>query len=377
MDTEKPQDVQLNQGNEPEITKYFRAAIKTRASDLHLKVGQPPKLRILGELKNTNAEVMTNQKLEQLANEILTDEQRRRFHDHGTLDFAYGITDHDRFRVNLFRQRGLVSIAARRVDTNIPDFSTLHLPATLEKISQGQQGFVLVVGATGVGKTTTAVAMLDYINATRFCHIVSIEDPIEYILADNKAIVSQREVGIDVPDYDEALTFLMRQDPDVVFISEIRNAHTASAGMRAAETGHLVIGTMHASSAAQAVQRLIDLFPQKERDLARQTLSLTIRAIISQSLLPSSIEGVDRIPAVEILLANPETRKLISDEREADIPSLIRACKEEGMQHICDSLCELVLNGSVDAKEAYKHAPNVDELKMAMKGIRSEKGGIL
>jgi twitching motility protein PilT len=253
----------------------------------------------------------------------------------------------------------------------------LNLPPTLEKIADGRQGLVLVVGATGSGKTTTAVAMLDHINSTRFCHIVTVEDPIEYLLLDKKAIVSQREIGIDVVDYEEALRYLMRQDPDIVFIGEVRDARTVTAGMRAAETGHLVFGTMHAANAAQAVQRLIDLFPQVERDLARQTLSLTLRAIISQVLMPSVKPDVDRIPASEILLANPEARKLISEGREAELSSLIRACTDEGMKHISDSLCELILDGSIEAREAYKHAPNVDELKMALKGIRSEKGGIL
>ena len=368
---------QDSQSQEPEINKFFRAAIKTRASDLHLKVGHPAKLRIQDDLKNTTGESLSEQRIEQIVFEILTDDQKQFFLKHGTLDFSYGVTEEERFRVNLFRQRGLVSLVARRVNTEIPTLEQLHLPATLKKIAEGTQGLVLAVGPTGCGKTTTAVSMIDHINTTRSCHIVTIEDPIEFFIKDKKAIVSQREVGIDVPDYEEALTYLMREDPDVVFIGEIRDARTVTAGMRASETGHLVFGTVHATNAAQAVQRLVDLFPQIERDLARQTLSLTLRAVISQVLLPSVKQGVDRMPAIEILLANPETRKLISEGREAEIPVLIRSCTEEGMQNITDSLVALIMDGSVEPKEAYKYAPNPEELKMALKGIRTEKGGIL
>ncbi len=219
--------------------------------------------------------------------------------------------------------------------------------------------------------------MLDHINRTRSCHIVTIEDPIEYLFKDKKSIISQREIGIDTQDFEQALKYLMRQDPDVVFVGEMRDAKTVTAAMRAAETGHLVLGTMHSANAAQAVQRLLDLFPQSERDLTRQTLSLAIKAIISQILIPSIKEGVDRIPAVEILLVNPETKKLIAEGREADLPTLIRSCKEEGMQDFTDNLCKLIKNGSIEPKEAYKYAPNVDELKMALKGIRADTTGIL
>jgi twitching motility protein PilT len=247
----------------------------------------------------------------------------------------------------------------------------------IQKIADGSQGMILVVGPTGCGKTTTIASMINYINHTRSCHIVTIEDPIEYIFKDDRAIVSQREIGIDVKDFEEALRTLMRQDPDIVFVGEMRDARTVTAGMRAAETGHLVFGTMHSANASQAVQRLLDLFPQSERDLTRQTLSLTIRAIISQVLIPSIKEGIDRIPTVEVLLANPTVKKLISEEREADLPSVIQSCQKEGMQDFTTNLCELVKNGSIDPKDAYHYAPNVEELKMALKGIRTSTSGIL
>jgi len=363
--------------HEPELNKFFRAAIKTRASDLHLKVGQPPKLRLYGSLKNTTGEIMTEKRMEELVFEILSPAQKEFFLQHGTLDFAHEVDGENRFRINIFRQRGMISLAARRVNTVIPPFEDLHLPPVLEKIAESRQGLILVVGPTGCGKTTTIASMIDYINRTRACHIVTIEDPIEYLFKDQKAIVSQREVGLDVKDFEEALTYLMRQDPDVVFVGEMRDARTVTAGMRAAETGHLVFGTMHSANASQSVHRLLDLFPQSERDLVRQTLALALRAVISQVLLPCLKEGIDRVPAMEILIVNAAARKLISEEREADLPSVIRASQNEGMQDLTYNLCELIKKGWVDPKEAFKYAPNIEELRMALKGIRTTASGIL
>ncbi len=359
------------------MNKFFRAAIKTRASDLHLKVGQPLKLRLFGELKRTTGEVMSAKRLEGLIFEILTPAQKEFFLQHGTLDFAHEVDGEHRFRTNIFRQRGMISLAARRVNTVVPPFAELHLPAILEKICESQQGLVLVVGPTGCGKTTTIASMIDYINRTRSCHIITIEDPIEYLFKDQKGIVSQREIGLDTKDYEDALTYLMRQDPDVVFIGEMRDARTVTAGMRASETGHLVFGTMHSANASQAIHRLLDLFPQNERDLVRQALALAIKAVVSQVLLPCLRKGVDRIPAVEILISNAAAKKLISEGREVDLPNVIRSSTSEGMQDLTYNLCELVKDGSVDPKDAYKYAPNKEELQMALKGITTTATGIL
>ncbi len=320
---------------------------------------------------------MTKEHIEQLILEILTPRQKEFFKQHGTLDFAYELDDENRFRINIFHQRGAVSMAARRVESTVPRFEQLNLPNTLEKIADRAQGLVLVVGPTGAGKTTTIASMIDFINRTRSCHIISIEDPIEYVFKDKKAIVSQREIGIDVPDYNDALTYLMRQDPDVVFIGEMRDSATVTAGMRAAETGHLVFGTMHSANASQAVGRLIDLFPQSERDQVRKTLSLSIKAIVSQLLLPCIKEGVDLIPALEIMLANPEVRKLIAEGREADLPAVIKSCQQEGMLDITDNLCQLIKTGYVDPQVAYKHAPNAEELRMTLRGIHATTTGIM
>jgi twitching motility protein PilT len=377
MSQEPPLDAQKTLDVEPQLNRFFKAAIKNRANDLHLKVGQPPKLRLQGELKNTTGEVLTPARIEEMVFEIMSEAQKDFFVKHGTLDFAHEIGGEHRFRINVFRQRGFISLVARRVSTYVPSFESLHLPAIVEKIAQAQQGLVLAVGPTGCGKTTTIAAMLDYITRTRSCHIVTVEDPIEYLFKDNKAIVSQREIGIDVPSFEDALTYLMREDPDVVFIGEMRDSGTVTAGMRAAETGHLIMGTMHSANASQAVHRLLDLFPQNERELVRQALAIAVKAIISQVLLPSIREGLDRVPAVEVLLANPGVRKLISEGRESDLPSVIRNSQREGMQDLTDNLCKLVQDGWVDPKDAYKYAPNQEELKMALKGIRTTAEGIL
>ena len=377
MGKEQPIDTQSPLDHEPKLNRFFRAAIKTRASDLHLKVGQTPKLRLFGELKKTTGDVITPEKMEELVFELLSPAQKEFFLAHGTLDFAHEVDGEHRFRTNVFRQRGLISLAARRVNTVIPPFEDLNLPKSLEMICSGRQGLVLVVGPTGCGKTTTIASMIDYINRTRSCHIITVEDPIEYLFKDQKAIVSQREIGLDTSDFEEALTYLMRQDPDVVFVGEMRDAKTVTAGMRAAETGHLVFGTLHSANASQAVHRLLDLFPQNERDLVRQTLALAIRAVISQVLLPCIKEGTDRIPAVEILITNAAARRLIAEGREADLPNVIRSSQNEGMQDLTYNLVDLVEKGLIDPKDAMKYAPNKDELKMALKGIRTTASGIL
>jgi len=377
MSSEHPLDAHQAFDKEPQLNKYFKAAIKTQANDIHLKVGQPPKLRMFGELKNTTGEILTARRMEELVFEIMTPAQKESFLQNGTLDFAHEVGREHRFRINVFRQRGVISLVARRVSAHVPSFETLHLPPILEKVAESQQGLVLVVGPTGCGKTTTIASMLDHITKTRSCHLVTIEDPIEYLYNDNKAIVSQREIGIDVPSFEEALTYLMRQDPDVVFVGEMRDSRTVTAGMRAAETGHMVMGTMHSANASQAVHRLLDLFPTNERELVRQALAITLRAVVSQVLLPSIREEVDRLPAVEVLLATPAVRKLISEGREGDLPNVIRASQREGMLDLTDYLVKLVQDGWIDPKDAYKYAPNAEELKMALKGIRATAEGIL
>lgn len=377
MSTDDLADVVSDTKKEPYVNRFFKAAIKTEASDIHLKVGQTARLRVTGVLKSTTGEVFTDEKLKAIVFEILSPLQREQFVEQGTLDFSYEYSEEQRFRVNVFMQKGHVSLVARRVSATVPSFEALNLPSVVSNVAEAKEGLVLVVGPTGSGKTTTIAAMLDHIARVRACHIVTIEDPIEYIYKDSKAIVSQREIGLDVPNFEEALTYLMRQDPDVVLVGEMRDARTVTAGLRAAETGHMVFGTLHSSSAAQAIHRILDLFPQNERELARQALAVATKAIISQTLIPTLLDGVNRVPALEILLANPTVKKLISEGREADLTSVIRNCQREGMQDLTENLCRLIMDGVVDPKEAFKHAPNPEELKMAMKGIKTSTEGLI
>jgi len=369
--------VQTETNKTPEIEKLFRAVIKADASDLHLKVNMPPKIRVHSKLKSTTGDPLTEEKIERMVFEIMSEYQKQFFLKNGALDFAYQVGDMDRFRINVFRQRSYISLAARRISGRIPPFESLHLPPIVEKIAESHDGLILVVGPTGCGKSTTIASMIDHINRLYACHIVTIEDPIEFLHVDKKAIVSQREIGIDVPSYEEALRSLMRQDPDVVLVGEMRDQETLTAAMRAAETGHLVFGTLHSNNCSQTIQRILDLFPQEERDLMRQTFALTIRAIIAQQLLPGIRPDVPRVPAVEIMINTPIIRKLISDQREADLPTAIRAGEGEGMQDFTESLRRLVEEEFIDLKVALQYAPNVEELKMALKGIRSTASGIL
>lgn len=370
-------DSQVHSDHKAQIDKWFNAAIKAGASDLHLKVGQPPKMRVSTRLKSTSGDALTAKHVEELVLEIMTEEQKEFFLKQGAIDFGYEVSKLHRFRINVFRQRGVISLAARHITSEIPPFESLHLPPIVHKIAGRNEGLVLVTGPAGCGKSTTIASMVDYINKNRACHIITIEDPIEFLHQDIKAIVSQREIGVDVPDYDEALRSLTRQDPDVVVIGEIRDNETLTAAMRAAETGHLVFATLHAANASQTIQRVLDLYPQEERDLVRQTFALTIRAVISQNLLPGLRKDTPRIPAVEIMVATPIVTRLISEQREGDLPSAIRGGSGEGMQDFTESLRLLVEEEWIELKVALQYAPKVEELKMALKGIRATATGII
>ncbi len=373
----QPIDAPVPTDRKAQIDKWFNSAIKAGASDVHLKVGQPPKMRVRTKLKDTTGEPLTPERIQDVVFEILTEEQKEFFLKEGSIDFGYEVGKLHRFRINIFRQRGVISLAARHITSDIPPFESLHLPATVHKIAEYHDGLVLVTGPAGCGKSTTIASMVDHINKIRACHIIIVEDPIEFLHQDRKAIISQREIGIDVPNYAEALRSLTRLDPDVVVIGEIRDNETLTAAMRAAETGHLVFGTLHAANASQTVQRILDLYPQDERELVRQTFSIAIRAVISQNLMPGLKKEAQRIPAVEIMVATPIVRRLITEGREGDLPSAIRGGSGEGMQDFTECLRQLVEEEWVDLKVALQYAPKVEELKMAMKGIRATATGII
>ncbi|MFW6336093.1 MAG: type IV pilus twitching motility protein PilT, partial [Phycisphaeraceae bacterium] len=292
--------------------------------------------------------------------------------DLGT-DFTINGEEH-RFRINLFRTRGRAAIAARRVSNEILDFEDLKLPASLRNVADIRQGLILLCGVTGSGKSTTIASMLNHINKKRACHIVTIEDPIEYLFTDQKAIINQREVGIDVPDFSTALRALVRENPDVVLIGEMRDKETFEAALQASETGHLVFGTIHASSASQAFGRIYDLFPPEERDAIRTILAYQMQAFVYQKLLPTVRDDIQRVPAVEILLQSPATRKYILDGREPELDEVIKNNRESGMQSFTDSLVQLVNDNYVHPKVAQQSAASPDEVKMRLRGITSGGG---
>jgi twitching motility protein PilT len=362
---------------EPRLAKYFRATIKQDASDLHLKANQPAHIRIRGEILPTNTAPLSGPEIEEMVRELLTPKQAGYLEERGSIDIAHDIPGSDRFRINIYRQRGELSLAARRVPATIPDFKALNLPQILADVCDHHQGLVLLAGITGSGKSTTIAAMLEFINQRRRCHIVTVEDPIEYIYVDKKALINQREIGIDVPDFEAALKYLMREDPDVILIGEMRDRETFQAALQASETGHLVFGTVHASSAGQTIARILDLFEAESRNLVRQSLAHNLQAIICQKLLPCINTQIGRVPAVEVLLANPTTRKFIEEGRDGELLEVIHASEEQGMKDFNKSLMELIETEMIDPRVAYAASPNPEELKMRMKGITSSRGGLI
>ncbi len=365
---------------EPALNKFFKATIKMKVSDLHLKAGAPARVRTKDGLRALTGGALTAEQIHDGIFEMISEKHRNLYDERGAVDFAWDVGpvgDADRFRVNAFQQRGKMSVAARRVSRDIRSFEELHLPPSMAKIACLNQGLVLLAGITGSGKSTTIAAMIDYINAREALHIVTIEDPIEYLFTDKKCCINQREIGIDVQDFHAALKYLMREDPDVVLIGEMRDHETFQAGLHAAETGHLVFGTIHASSSSQTLSRLLDLFPEGSRRLVRQTLEFNLQAIICQKLIKSCKAGVDRVPTVEIMISNPSIRKLIREERDNEIIDVIRASYDDGMVDFTENLRRMVETGYIDHPTAYEAAPNADELRMALKGIRAAGAGIL
>jgi len=363
--------------SEPKAHKYLRYVCELKASDLHFKSGSRVYIRHKSHLRPLKGGPLTPQEVEDIWFEIMNDHQKRLLATKGASDFAYQLADGDRFRVNIFRQRGTLSVAARRVNADILNFDDLHLPKSIYRITEYHQGLVLLAGITGSGKSTTIAAALDYINAHRACHIVTIEDPIEYLFTDKKALINQREVGVDVDNFQDALKYLMREDPDVVLIGEMRDEETFMAALNAAETGHLVFGTVHASSSAQTINRVLDLLPEGSRDLVRQTMVFNLQAIVCQKLLPTVRPDIPRVPAVEIMFANATVRKLIDEKRDDEIVKVIRASQDEGMLDMNACLKNLVESEFIATEVAYAASPNPQELKMRLKGISAGTGSIL
>jgi twitching motility protein PilT len=360
------------------LKALLELAITKEASDLHLKVGSPPYLRIDGELVPQLDYKLTDEQTEAFLDEILNQKQREKFDEHNEIDLAYSVKGLGRFRTTIFRQRGATGIVMRRIKANVPNFEELHLPEILKRVAELRRGLVLVTGTTGSGKSTSLAAMIEYINERRRVHIMTLEDPIEYLHSDKKAIINQREVTIDTETFSSALKVLMRQDPDVILIGEMRDIETFQAAISASETGHLVFSTLHTSDAMQTIDRIVDLFPPRQHNQVRSQLSLNLKAVVSQRLLPRADEE-GRVPAVEVMLITPPIRKLIKDNRIAQIPTAIQASREEGNQTFNDSLKDLVMYGLVTEEEAMLASDHPEELAMNLQGVYLDqsRGGII
>ncbi len=357
--------------HETRFGSFLKASIKLQASDVIMKAGQPPKLRVRGQLKPLDTEAVSTEEFMSIAKHILNEEQWADLHKFGSADFAYDYDETTRFRVNLFQARGKLAVAARRISSEIRRFEDLYLPPIMSEIAMQPQGIVLLSGVTGSGKTTTIAAMLDYVNERKPVHIVTIEDPIEYLLTDKKATINQREIGIDVLDFKIALRALVRENPDVVLVGEMRDKETFEAALNAAETGHLVYGTIHASSTTQTFSRIYGLFDPEERDQVRKMLSYQMRAFVYQKLLPTLHEKIHRIPAIEILINNAVVQKHIIEGREGELRQYLNSVEaiQTGMKDFNQSLVELVEQEYIHVRVALEASPNADDLNMRLKKL--------
>lgn len=358
--------------------KLLQRAVQKDASDVHLKAGSLPYFRIDGLMQVQEGKALTPEEMEEVLGIMLNEGQRTHFARRGEIDLAFTEKGVGRFRVNVFRQRGAVSVVLRRIKTKILNFEQLLLPYSTQRFAEMQRGLILVAGTTGSGKSTTLASIIDYINETRKCHVVTIEDPIEFVHYDRSAVITQREIGIDTQDFVTALKSVMRQDPDVILIGEMRDIETFQAGVSAAETGHLVFSTLHTTNVVQTIDRIIDLFPSNQHDQVRSQLALNLKAIMCMRLLARA-DGSGRVPACEILFTNPGIRALIRENRVNQLEAAIRQGRDDGMQTFNDSLHGLVKAKLVTIEEATQWSDNPEELQMMMQGIRlsSKQGGIL
>jgi twitching motility protein PilT len=363
---------------EPKINQLFRTVMMHQGSDLHLKAGQPGMMRLRGIIQRMETPVLTQDVMEKLVGAIMNDKARRQMDEHGGADFAHVVGDDEcRFRVNVLKQRGKLALVARRVNTTIPTFDKLGLPPSIEKLCHFEQGMIILAGITGSGKTTTIASMLDYMNEREALHILTIEDPIEFVFVDKMSVVNQREVFLDVSDWHTALKHAVREDPDVMLVGEMRDSDTFEAGIHAAETGHVVFGTIHASTAASTISRILDLFPPNMHHAVRTSLGFNLRAVVAQKLVPAIKPGVQRVPTNEIMIVNPTIKDLILKSKDEKLHDAIRSFFNEGMLDFTESLRQLVERNDVDKATALEFAPNPEQLKMALKGIKVSTPGII
>jgi twitching motility protein PilT len=343
------------------LRSLLEEMIERDASDLHITAGDKPKLRIDGEIENANVDTVLSPKdTMQLAYSILTENQKKRFETEDELDFSFGIQNLARFRGNCFKQRGCVSLVIRQIPFNVRTFEELGLPAAVAHMAEKPRGLVLVTGPTGSGKSTTLAAMIDKINRERKGHIITVEDPIEFIHRHQSCIVNQREVGTDTKSFATALKYALREDPDTILVGEMRDLETIQAALTIAETGHLCLATLHTNSAAEAINRVIDVFPSHQQEQVRAQLAFTLEGIITQTLLPRA-KGRGRAMAAEILVVTPAIRALIRDAKVHQIYSLMQGGKKYGMQTLNDALYQLYVAREVEMDECLRVTSDPNE----------------
>jgi len=354
------------QPQEISLRLLLQEMIQRGASDLHITVGNPAKLRIDGDLVNSKLnQVLTPKDTLSLAYSILTENQKKRYETEDELDFSFGVQNLSRFRGNVYKQRGCVAMAIRQIPYEIISIEKLGLPPIINKLSERPRGLVLVTGPTGSGKSTTLAAMIDKVNRELKGHIITIEDPIEFIHRHQSCMINQREVGADTKSFTAALKYALRQDPDVILIGEMRDLETIAAALTIAETGHLVFATLHTNSAAESINRVIDAFPAHQQAQVRAQLAFVLEGVVTQTLLPKA-KGKGRVAACEIMVCTPAIRAVIRDEKIHQIYSLMQAGKKHGMQTMNDALQMLYMRGEVTLEEALKRSGDPAELLRAV-----------
>jgi len=353
----------MNDSAPATLRALLEEMIDKGASDLHLSAGEVPKLRVDGKLENSNYGTQLNPRdTQSLSYSILTEQQKKRFEQEDELDLSFSVQNLSRFRGNVFRQRGTVAMAIRQIPFEILSFQELGLPPAIAKMAEKPRGLVLVTGPTGSGKSTTLAAILDKVNRERSGHIVTVEDPIEFVHRHKNCLVNQREVGSDTGSFQNALKYVLRQDPDVILVGEMRDLETVKAALTIAETGHLALATLHTNSAAESINRVIDVFPSHQQDQVRSQLSFVLEGVVTQTLLPRRI-GKGRVVACEIMLATPAIRALIRDEKVHQIYSTMQAGKKYGMQTLNDALYSLYMRDEVALEDLMRVSQDQKELK--------------
>ena len=342
------------------LRELLEMMVKKNASDLHLTVGSPPQLRIDGKLVKTEFDLLTAEETRRLAYSIMSEKQRQNFEEKSELDLSFGIEQLSRFRCNVFMQRGNVAVALRQIPFRIPSFEELGIPKAVVELANLPRGLVLVTGPTGSGKSTTLAALINKINQERHCHILTVEDPIEYLHRHISSLINQREVYADTLSFASALKYALREDPDVVLIGEMRDLETMEASLNISETGHLAFATLHTNSCAESINRIIDVFPTNQQEQVRVTVSFVLHAVISQQLIPKI--GGGRVLALEIMVCTPAIRALIRDDKIHQIYSLMQAGQKYGMTTMNQSLAELYLKHKITLGDAMGRSSNPQEL---------------